>query len=65
MNNITKEQFEELCKNHDWTYFMSDDHSKYVKGQKSAETLNNIRSLAKDFDEIFHKHSLAAWGGVE
>jgi hypothetical protein len=61
---LTKEQFEELCQKHDWTYHMSDDHSKFLAGQRSAAAISSARSLASDFDAIFHRYSTEAYGGA-
>jgi len=37
MNKL--EQFEQMLKSHDWTYYMSDDHSRFMAGAESAKKL--------------------------
>lgn len=37
MNKL--EQFEQMLKSHDWTYAMSDDHSRFMAGAESAKKL--------------------------
>ena len=37
MNKL--EQFEQMLKSHDWTYTMSDDHSRFMAGAESAKKL--------------------------
>lgn len=45
MNKL--EQFEQMLKAHDWTYAMSDDHSRFMAGVASTEKL---RAFAIDID---------------
>ena len=32
-------EFEELCKNHDWWYAMSDDHRVWTRGTEERDAL--------------------------
>lgn len=45
MNKL--EQFEQMLKAHNWTYTMSDDHSRFMAGVESAKKL---RDFARDID---------------
>lgn len=37
---MTKEEYYELLKSHDWFYEMSDDYSAYGRGRKQRQELN-------------------------
>lgn len=43
------DEFEMLLKNHDWYYEMSDDHSKWTRGNKQEET---IKSKMKQLSSV-------------
>ena len=42
MKNINLEQFEQLLKNHDWTYQMSEDSYYYRRGQQQYNEIHEI-----------------------
>jgi len=49
-------QLEELLKNHDWYYSMSDDHRYYEKGRKESEVIREkIEKLNNNNCSVFTK----------
>ena len=46
------QQFEELLKNHDWTYMMSEDSRYYRRGQKQL----------KEIEEAIAQAGESEWG---
>jgi hypothetical protein len=43
------EYFNEVLKNYDWDYQMSDDKRAYEKGQKQSDLVRDIKTLLSDF----------------
>lgn len=41
---MSKEDFIQLLKSHDWTYQFSDDHRVYKRGQLERDAINRIKS---------------------
>lgn len=54
--------FESLCKKHDWTFEMSDDHSVWEKGIKTLNAINksmNVNDfLREDLLDIIAKYKV-------
>ena len=57
-------QLEELLKQHDWYYGMSDDHYYYTKGRKQSEKIqqtieklnnNNCSVVARELYDKYYK----------
>ena len=57
-------QLEELLKNHDWYYAMSDDHYYYTKGRKQSDKIqqameklnnNNCSVMARELYDKYYK----------
>ena len=42
MSLPTFKEFEQMCKEHDFLYYHSDDHSVYLKGQAKAKELHKV-----------------------
>jgi hypothetical protein len=43
------EYFNEVLKNYDWDYQMSDDKRAYETGQKQSDLVRDIKTLLSDF----------------
>lgn len=53
----TLEEFDIMCRDHDWTYMFSDDHSKYTKGASESTMIRTIvESGGEDYNQIYRKH---------
>lgn len=56
---MSLEEFEELCKNHDWFYMMADDQRAYYKGVESMRKieagLNELRSAREIYERYLPK----------
>jgi hypothetical protein len=56
MSLPTLKEFEQMCREHDFLYYYSDDHSVYMKGQaKSKELHKVIREGGTDYLDIMVK----------
>jgi hypothetical protein len=53
---MTREQFEELLKRHDWYYEATDDMSKYVKGHAMHQHLLKLLSLYPEYEDLYEKY---------
>lgn len=42
MSLPTFKEFEQMCKEHDFLYFHTDDHSVFLKGQAKASELQKV-----------------------
>jgi hypothetical protein len=51
---MTKEEYYDLLKSHDWFYEMSDDYSAYSRGLNER---GELQQLAKDNHEFFQMYS--------
>ena len=52
------EQFEELLKNHDWTYAMSDDSRYYRRGQQQwFEIRDAIEKNGEEFQKLYDQYN--------
>lgn len=49
---MTLEEFEKLCKAHDLTYDFSDDHSVWLRGEKSLSKIREAASKLKREDVV-------------
>ena len=59
MNKL--EKFEQMLKSHDWSYVMSDDHSRFMAG---VESWGKLRAFAIDIDceaarDMWEEHAYA------
>ena len=43
-------KYENMLKNHDWFYSMSDDNRYYVKGKKEMDDINNMEKQLSNVD---------------
>jgi hypothetical protein len=51
------EQFEQLLKNHDWTYMMSDDSRYYRKGQMQLKEIDEaIAQNGEEFQNLYNRY---------
>ena len=51
-------QFEELLKNHDWTYMMSDDSRYYRRGkQERDEIYKAIDEYGDEFRKLYEQYN--------
>jgi hypothetical protein len=51
------QQFEELLKNHDWTYQMSEDSYYYRRGQKQLEEIEEaIAQGGKEYQNLYNQY---------
>lgn len=56
MNLPTYKEFEQMCKEHDFLYFHTDDHSVYVKHHEVAKKLHHcIKYGDKEYLNIMIK----------
>ena len=56
MSLPTFKEFEQMCKEHDFLYYHSDDHSVYTKGRDKAQELQKVvRDGGKDYLDIMIK----------
>ena len=52
------EQFEQLLKNHDWTYAMSDDSRYYRRGQQQwFEIRDAIEKNGEEFQKLYDQYN--------
>ena len=57
MKNINLEQFEQLLKNHDWTYQMSDDSYYYRRGQQQYnEIYEIIAQNGEEYENLYNEY---------
>lgn len=49
-------ELETLLKNHDWDYVMSDDMSKFLKGEREMQAIQRlVRELGVAGEELYRK----------
>jgi len=53
---LTKVEFMEMLKNHDWYYQFSDDHRYWVKGNAEAKLIQAAMDVQPEFKEIYLKY---------
>ena len=54
---ISINDFEMLCKNHDWTYHFSDSHAKWMSGNRvNREIVAHLMNNGDDFKKIYLKY---------
>lgn len=57
MKNINLEQFEQLLKDHDWTYQMSDDSHYYRRGQKQYNEIHEIIAQnGEEYENLYNQY---------
>ena len=53
----TLEEFDIMCRDHDWYYGYSDDHRAWVKGNTNFKLLQTIvNDGGQDYKEVYLKH---------
>ncbi len=54
-DEVTLEQFETLCIEHDWTYQYADDHRAWQRGSAEDDYLRKILMFQKDtgFSQVY------------
>lgn len=52
---MTAQQFYDMCKDHDWTYMYSDDHSVWKAGKESEKELIALTKGKPEFQDIYDK----------
>ena len=51
------EQFEELLKNHDWTYVMSEDSRYYRRGQNQLKEIDEaIAQGGEEYQNLYNQY---------
>lgn len=51
------QQFEELLKNHDWTYMMSEDSRYYRRGQNQLKEIDEaIVQGGEEYQKLYKKY---------
>lgn len=59
---LTIQEFEALCKSHDWTFEWSDDHSKWMAGNRVQRQIEGqLRTGAKGFKAIYLRYCVLPW----
>lgn len=53
---LTKVEFMEMLKNHDWYYQFSDDHRYWTRGTKEAEEIQKAIDKQPEFHEVYLKY---------
>lgn len=53
----TLEEYEQLLKNHDWFYTMSDDARVYREGLKKEKLILEQSLTSKEHEKLYLKHS--------
>ena len=57
MKNINLEQFEQLLKNHDWTYQMSEDSYYYRRGQQQYNEIHEIIAQnGEEYESLYNQY---------
>ena len=57
MKNINLEQFEQLLKNHDWTYQMSEDSYYYRRGQQQYNEIHEIIAQnGEEYENLYNQY---------
>lgn len=53
----TLEEFDIMCRDHDWYYMFSDDHKVYSKGVSETSMIRTIvESGGEEYNVIYRKH---------
>lgn len=52
-----KKEYEQLLKNHDWTYMYSDDRRAYKKGQESWKKILELKDAVDKDGKIMAKYA--------
>ena len=53
----TLEQFDIMCRDHDWFYMHSDDHRAWSKGKTNANLLDSIVNTGgQEYKEVYLNH---------
>ena len=53
---MTNKEYEEVLLNHDWTYQMSCDWSKYATGLGSMMTIQKYKNASPKHTELYLQH---------
>ena len=57
MKNINLEQFEQLLKDHDWTYQMSEDSYYYRRGQQQYNEIHEIIAQnGEEYENLYNQY---------
>jgi len=57
MKNINLEQFEQLLKDHDWSYMMSDDSRYYRRGQiQWFEIRDAMKNGGEEYENLYNEY---------
>lgn len=57
MKNINLEQFEQLLKDHDWTYQMSEDSYYYRRGQQQYNEIHEIIAQnGEEYENLYNEY---------
>ena len=57
MNKLSLNQFEELLKNHDWSYQMSEDSRYYRRGQMQLKEIESaIAEGGERFENLYNEY---------
>jgi hypothetical protein len=57
MNKLSINQFEELLKNHDWSYQMSEDSRYYRRGQMQLKEIESaIAEGGESFQNLYNEY---------
>lgn len=52
---MSKEQYQELLKKHDWFYYMSDDMKAFDAGKNSEANLLKLAKENPEFHDLYNK----------
>ena len=52
-----KKEYDQLLKNHDWSYQYSNDRRAYKKGQESWEKILELKNIVDKDSKIFNKYA--------